>query len=591
MEQSSKKRSRSVIVGLTNNASADSTTSDSFPQTSSRNHQKYRDHSVDVSSNERTETENKDSAIPHTSTSGYSGQTKEHKVTGDCDDRRTVDVPDSSIIPELPVSQPQDNLYVGVASAPPNAENQSQRLIFVNPDQISTLHSVIQAANNPVLSVGLNADLQRTNATTSFDPLRVQAFLANPQASTSHLLAFQPRVENLQETINTFQDPRLQQSLFVPQIQQESSNDLRQQLVQRYFQLQLEQEVSRIQQPPVDLSVDNFLRQLHMRQQQDQVQLLTLPQLRQFLLHFNTLGFNRSQQRILTTDLLQAEGLLERRNWLPAIDSTNNMNPSESIQSVIQSVSSLTSPTLRDLVVLPSIRTHGVDNYVSSATIPGGVNSTISLSPEATLTQVLGNLARNSLATAILPMEFQASQGTQASNIVVSASRRFDCSPESKSNMSNSEVPNDERDTAVSLAFPSDSSHLSEYQILLRQQLEFFTAKKSDAESNIQGRKKSVRVGQVGIRCRHCAHLPLRQRGRGAVYYTTKLSGVYQAAQNMALSHLNRSCSVIPPEIRQNLVELHNRRDTAGGGKQYWADCCQSLGLYDEEYGIRFQSP
>jgi hypothetical protein len=136
----------------------------------------------------------------------------------------------------------------------------------------------------------------------------------------------------------------------------------------------------------------------------------------------------------------------------------------------------------------------------------------------------------------------------------------------------------------------ADRDHLSEYQILLRQQLEFFKAKQSDVESNIQGRKKQVRLGQVGIRCRHCVHLPLRHRGRGAVYYTTKLSGVYQAAQNMALSHLNESCSSIPQETRQTLLDLHGRRDTAGGGKQYWAECCQLLGLYDDDNGIRFRT-
>lgn len=83
----------------------------------------------------------------------------------------------------------------------------------------------------------------------------------------------------------------------------------------------------------------------------------------------------------------------------------------------------------------------------------------------------------------------------------------------------------------ISLALKCDSDQLSEYQILVRQQLEIFEASEVDVSSNTQGRKKQIFLGQVGIRCRHCAPFPLRERGKGAVYYPTKLEGVYQASQ------------------------------------------------------------
>jgi hypothetical protein len=136
----------------------------------------------------------------------------------------------------------------------------------------------------------------------------------------------------------------------------------------------------------------------------------------------------------------------------------------------------------------------------------------------------------------------------------------------------------------LSLAF--DDEQLSDYQILVRKQLEVFEAKQEYVESNTQGRKKQVFLGQVGLRCRHCAHLPLRQRGRGAVYYPAKLSGVYQAAQNMASSHLCESCHKIPDEIKLELRRLRGRRDTASGGKQYWADGCRAMGLRETENGL-----
>lgn len=137
------------------------------------------------------------------------------------------------------------------------------------------------------------------------------------------------------------------------------------------------------------------------------------------------------------------------------------------------------------------------------------------------------------------------------------------------------------------LALACDEEHLSEYQTLLRKQLEYFEADQQDEQSNVQGRKRPVYSGQVGIRCVHCAHIPLRQRSRGAVYYPAKLTGVYQAAQNMASSHLCSSCEVIPADLKTKLCKLRDQKGTAGGGKQYWADGCRAMGLCETTDGIR----
>jgi len=144
----------------------------------------------------------------------------------------------------------------------------------------------------------------------------------------------------------------------------------------------------------------------------------------------------------------------------------------------------------------------------------------------------------------------------------------------------------------VPLALQCDADQLSDYQILVRQQLELFEATTADVKCNTQGRKKPVVLGQVGLRCRHCAALPLRARGRGAVYYPTKLDGIYQAAQNMAVSHLCQSCLQIPGGIKEELKKLRERRDNASGGKQYWADSCRAqLVIETENNGLRFHHP
>ena len=140
---------------------------------------------------------------------------------------------------------------------------------------------------------------------------------------------------------------------------------------------------------------------------------------------------------------------------------------------------------------------------------------------------------------------------------------------------------------AMSLRLSFDDEHLSEYQILVRKQLEVFEAQQDDVQSNTQGRKKSVTLGQVGLRCKHCAGLPLRQRGKGAVYYPTKLQGIYQAAQNMANSHLAESCQLIGDDLKAAIKALRQRRDTASGGKMYWADGARALGIYEAVDGLR----
>ena len=64
--------------------------------------------------------------------------------------------------------------------------------------------------------------------------------------------------------------------------------------------------------------------------------------------------------------------------------------------------------------------------------------------------------------------------------------------------------------------------------------------------------------------------------------------GIYQAAQNMAGSHLCQSCQQIPIHIKQELQRLRQKRDNANGGKQYWSDGCKALGVYETDQGLRF---
>ena len=75
---------------------------------------------------------------------------------------------------------------------------------------------------------------------------------------------------------------------------------------------------------------------------------------------------------------------------------------------------------------------------------------------------------------------------------------------------------------------PMDEGRLSKFQILARKQVEFFEATAEDLEASCQGRNRPILLGQVGMRCRRCSHLPNRQRMRASTYYPSTVAGIYQ---------------------------------------------------------------
>lgn len=141
----------------------------------------------------------------------------------------------------------------------------------------------------------------------------------------------------------------------------------------------------------------------------------------------------------------------------------------------------------------------------------------------------------------------------------------------------------------VTLYLSCDDDCLTRYQCLARKQIEFFEALEQDVEAGTQGRNRSIVLGQLGIRCRHCAHLPIRERAGGSTYYPSKFDGIYQAAQNMSNSHLTRHCKKISEAIRNELIALSNKKSSAGSGKAYWSGGARTLGVFEDRHGLRFE--
>jgi hypothetical protein len=138
-----------------------------------------------------------------------------------------------------------------------------------------------------------------------------------------------------------------------------------------------------------------------------------------------------------------------------------------------------------------------------------------------------------------------------------------------------------------------DRRMVSDHQYLLREQIEAFEASEDDVTTRLRGRNKPVALGQVGIRCKHCAHLPVSRRCKGSIYFPSNKMGIYQAAQNMSSTHIQCGlCDCMPDHIKQQFVLIMNTRYCAanhGMGRSYWAKSASNLGLVDtESHGIRF---
>ena len=71
----------------------------------------------------------------------------------------------------------------------------------------------------------------------------------------------------------------------------------------------------------------------------------------------------------------------------------------------------------------------------------------------------------------------------------------------------------------ISLAMSCDEANLPSIQCYIRSQIELFQATNEDVEANAQGRNRPIVLGQVGIRCRHCAVVPHQLRQAGASYF------------------------------------------------------------------------
>lgn len=213
-------------------------------------------------------------------------------------------------------------------------------------------------------------------------------------------------------------------------------------------------------------------------------------------------------------------------------------------------------------------------------------NMTAPRDPAFLMAAALASNAQHGLLNSmILPIP-QQDKTESALSVSLQRFGNFNPAPQSYNVMK----PNTNLSLPAILARPADKMKLSEHQHLLRFQIEAFAATEEDVSTHTRGRNKPIVLGQVGIRCRHCAHIPVSRRQKGSTYFPASILGIYQAAQNMSTAHIQCGlCTEMPEQLKEQFKHsIAMKSSCNGAGRPYWAQSAKEMGLVDTEDGIRF---
>lgn len=143
------------------------------------------------------------------------------------------------------------------------------------------------------------------------------------------------------------------------------------------------------------------------------------------------------------------------------------------------------------------------------------------------------------------------------------------------------------------MSTPDDAKWLSSYLCYIRSEcIEVFEATDGDVADRTNSKK--VRRGQVGIRCRYCAHLPIRERSGRSTAYPGNLMNLHQSLYMVAENHLSRRCPHLPPRVRARLLRKKARARSGASAPDsflYWVHAARQIGLRNGPTpgdGIRF---
>ena len=110
--------------------------------------------------------------------------------------------------------------------------------------------------------------------------------------------------------------------------------------------------------------------------------------------------------------------------------------------------------------------------------------------------------------------------------------------------------------------------------------MEVFQA--SEADVIVRSTSKSVKLHQVGVRCRFCAHLPHGARANRSSAFPSRLqNSLYQSFNMMVRDHFSK-CQEIPDDIQSSyLARKGTNSQGACDSRHYWHFAAKKLGMVE----------
>ncbi len=138
----------------------------------------------------------------------------------------------------------------------------------------------------------------------------------------------------------------------------------------------------------------------------------------------------------------------------------------------------------------------------------------------------------------------------------------------------------------ILVAIPEDKEWLSDIDSYVRRQLEVFCATEEDVAAAREDRKYPITVGQVGIRCIHCAIAQGNDAIGHAIAYPFSISGIYESVKEFHRLHLD-SCPNLPNTSKARLESMKGASSLSSVLRKYYTLSAKALGLVDTKDGIR----
>lgn len=142
------------------------------------------------------------------------------------------------------------------------------------------------------------------------------------------------------------------------------------------------------------------------------------------------------------------------------------------------------------------------------------------------------------------------------------------------------------------LACPDDEEVLPPLHCFIRRQIQVFTATDAELSQPAPGRKNPIQLGQVGIRCIHCAKSNLRVKR--SVCYPSSVKRLYSSVSDMKFDHFG-VCPSIPKDLQEIYTQLKAQNDSFKSRRhrssnkstaQHYHDSAIAMGLKDGQTGV-----